>query len=112
MAAPIVLTQVAHISLSFVDTIMVGRLGPESLAGIALGNSFFSTLIVIAMGIVMAVGPMVAPAFGAGQDDPIGRSLRPGLWPALSLALVGQCRLTVSKPVFQAPMVSALEATI
>jgi hypothetical protein len=34
------------------------------------------------------------------------------LSPAISLALVGQCRLTVSKPVFQAPMVSALEATI
>jgi MATE family multidrug resistance protein len=88
MAAPIVLTQVAHISLSFVDTVMVGRLGPESLAGIALGNSFFFTLIVIAMGIVMAVGPMVAQAFGAGEEDPIGRSVRQGLWLALCLALV------------------------
>ncbi|MFT4605234.1 MAG: MATE family multidrug resistance protein [Rhodothermales bacterium] len=88
MAAPIVLTQVAHISLSFVDTIMVGRLGPESLAGIALGNSFFFTLIVVAMGMVMAVAPMVSQAHGAGEDDPIGRSVRQGLWLSLCLAVV------------------------
>ncbi|NNE70470.1 MAG: MATE family efflux transporter [Rhodothermales bacterium] len=88
LATPIVATQVAHISLSFVDTIMVGRLGPESLAGIALGNTVFFTLIVMAMGIVMAVGPMVSQAFGAGEQDPIGRSVRQGLWLSLCLALV------------------------
>lgn len=88
LAAPIVLTQVAHISLSFVDTVMVGRLGPQALAGIALGNTVFFTLIVIAMGIVMAVGPMVSQAFGAGEEDPIGRSVRQGLWLSLCLAVV------------------------
>ena len=88
LAGPIVLTQVAHISLSFVDTIMVGRLGPESLAGIALGNTVYFTLIIMAMGIVMAVGPMVSQAFGAGEEDPIGRSVRQGLWLALCLAVV------------------------
>ena len=31
---------------------------------------------------------------------------------SIMLGLVGCCRLTVSKPVLKAPMVSALEATI
>lgn len=86
LAGPIVFTQVAHISLSFVDTIMVGRLGPEALAGIALGNTVYFTAMMVAMGIVMAVGPMVSQAFGAGENDPIGRSVRQGLWLALVLA--------------------------
>jgi hypothetical protein len=30
----------------------------------------------------------------------------------VSVTLVGQCRLTVSKPLFKAPMVSALETII
>ena len=82
LAAPIVVTQLAHISLSFVDTVMVGRLGPEALAGVALGNTVFFNTQIFCMGILMAVGPMVSQAFGAKDDDAIGRSVRQGLWPS------------------------------
>lgn len=114
LAGPIVLTQVAHISLSFVDTIMVGRLGPESLAGIALGNTLYFTLIVMAMGIVMAVGPMVSQAHGAGEEDPIGRSVRQGLWLSLALAVVIMTVYWNAEPVLlavgQDPVNAALAA--
>ncbi|MDE2997353.1 MAG: MATE family efflux transporter, partial [Bacteroidota bacterium] len=76
LALPIVVTQLAHISLGFVDTVMVGRLGPEALAGVALGNTIFFNALSFCMGILMAVGPMVSQAFGAGDDDSIGRSVR------------------------------------
>ncbi|PSQ73093.1 MAG: multidrug transporter NorM, partial [Bacteroidetes bacterium QH_1_64_81] len=36
LAGPVVAAQLAHISMGFVDTVMVGRLGPEALAGVAL----------------------------------------------------------------------------
>lgn len=85
LAAPIVVTQLAHISMGFVDTIMVGRLGPSELAGVALGNTIFFTATIFCMGVVLSVGPMVSQAFGAGRGDPIGRSVRQGLW--LSAAL-------------------------
>lgn len=85
LAVPIVVTQIAHISMSFVDTIMVGRLGPESLAGAALGNTVFFNVMIFCMGIVMAVGPMVSQAFGAGDHVPIGRSVRQGLWMSVLL---------------------------
>ncbi len=88
LAAPVVFTQVAQISMGFVDTIMVGRLGPESLAGVALGSTVFYTLLMLCMGIVMAVGPMVSQAFGAGESEPIGRSFRQGQWLAACLAAV------------------------
>jgi len=87
LAGPVVITQLAHISLGFVDTVMVGRLGPDSLAGVAIGNTMFYTATIFCMGVVMAVGPMVSHAFGAGNDDPIGRSVRQGLWLAVVLTI-------------------------
>lgn len=88
LATPVVITQVAQISMGFVDTVMVGRLGPEALAGVALGSTLFYTLIVVCMGVVMAVGPMVSQAFGAGDHATIGRSVRQGQWLAMILAIV------------------------
>jgi MATE family multidrug resistance protein len=88
LALPIVVTQLAHISLGFVDTVMVGRLGPVALAGVALGNTIFFNTLIFCMGILMAVGPMVSQAFGAGDDDSIGRSVRQGLWLAVCLSVV------------------------
>ncbi len=87
LAAPVVVTQLAHISLGFVDTVMVGRLGPEALAGVALGNTLFYSATLFCMGVVMAVGPMVSQAFGAGKDEPIGRSVRQGQWLAAALTV-------------------------
>ena len=87
LALPIVVTQLAHISLGFVDTVMVGRLGPVPLAGVALGNTIFFNTMIFCMGILMAVGPMVSQAYGAGDDDSIGRSVRQGLWMAACLGL-------------------------
>jgi MATE family multidrug resistance protein len=87
LALPIVVTQLAHISLGFVDTVMVGRLGPVPLAGVALGNTIFFNALIFCMGILMAVGPMVSQAYGAGDEDSIGRSVRQGLWMAACLGL-------------------------
>jgi len=88
LAAPIVITQLAHISLSFVDTVMVGRLGPAALAGVALGNTVFFNTLMFCMGLLMAVGPMVSHAFGAGDHEVIGRSVRQGLWMTLCLSAI------------------------
>jgi len=89
LAVPIVVTQLAHISMSFVDTIMVGRLGADELAGVALGNTVFFSMLIFCMGILMAVGPMVSQAYGAGDTESVGRSVRQGLWMTVLLGLVG-----------------------
>jgi MATE family multidrug resistance protein len=85
LAAPVVLTQLGQISMGFVDTVMVGRLGSDALAGVALGNTCFFFTMVLGMGVLMAVQPMVSQAFGAGENDPIGRTVRQGLWLGLIL---------------------------
>ena len=88
LAGPVVAAQLAQMSMGLTDTIMVGRLGKDALAGVALGNTVYSFLAVLCMGFVMAVGPMVSQAFGGGQREPIERSVRQGFWLAAALTLL------------------------
>ena len=87
LAGPVVASQLAQMSMGFVDTLMVGRLGTASLAGVALGNTVFFTTLLICLGVVIAVGPMVSQAYGAGEEEPISRSVRQGFWMALTLTV-------------------------
>jgi MATE family multidrug resistance protein len=86
LAGPVVAAQLAQISMGFVDTVMVGRLGPEALAGVGLGNAVFFTLLIVCISVVQAVNPMVSQAHGAGEDEPVERSVRQGLWLGVMLA--------------------------
>lgn len=95
LAAPVVLAQLAQVSLGFVDTVMVGRLGPDALAGVALGASMFFTLGLFGLGVVLAVGPVASQAVGAGRPDEAAHVARQGLWvtvllgPVMMALLVG-----------------------
>ncbi len=81
------MTQLGQISNGFIDVIMVGRLGSPELAGAALGNATYFLFALIGIGILLAVGPMVSQAYGAGKHDPIGRTVRQALWLATLLSL-------------------------
>ena len=101
LACPVVAAQLAHISMGFVDTVMVGRLGPEALAGVALGNTIFFFFAIMGMGMVRAVGPMVSQAVGAKEALAVGRSVRQGLWLATGLGLVILLTLSNVEPVLR-----------
>lgn len=102
LAWPVALSQLGQVSLGFVDTLMVGRLGPDALASVALGGAVFFTTILMGMGVVAAVGPMVSQAFGAGEVEPVGRSTRQGLWLGLIMAVPAMVLLAFVEPFFLA----------
>ena len=84
---PLVLAQVAQNATSFVDTIMVGRLGREALAGIAIGSTVFMFVSIVASGFVLGCGALVAQAVGANDQETCGRAVRQGGWLAVALFL-------------------------
>lgn len=87
MAAPLVLAQVAQNGMSFIDTVMVGRLGGGPLAGLALGAVAFNFVYLLTMALVMAVSPVVAQAVGAGRPEEAAKALRHDLVLALALSV-------------------------
>ena len=87
LAIPVVGSQLGMMSLGFVDTLMVGRLGAEALAGVALGNTLFFFLAIVSVGMVNAVAPMVSQAFGAGDHDAVERTVYQGFVVGFLLAV-------------------------
>ncbi len=98
LSGPIVFTQLGQISNGFVDVIMVGRLGPADLAGVALGNATYFLFALIGIGVLMAVGPMVSQAYGAEEPEPIERTVRQALWLGVGLALPAFCIMWNAAP--------------
>lgn len=64
LAYPVVLSQLGHILVSVVDSIMVGQLGTLPLAAASLGNSIFTVVMVFGMGLSLSITPLVAGAHG------------------------------------------------
>ncbi len=87
VALPLVLAQLAQNTVAFVDTLMVGRLGNQALAGIAIGSTVFHFVMVVLTGVVLGVSPTVSQATGAGDEDTCARATRQGLWLGLMLFL-------------------------
>lgn len=89
LAGPLIAAQLAHVLMVFTDTIMMGMLGPEQLAGGALGATCYYMLSLFCVGMVAAVGSLVAIRHGAGDAPGATRLLQNGLWLALLLGIGG-----------------------
>jgi MATE family multidrug resistance protein len=79
IAYPIMLSQLGQVSVGVVDTIMVGRIGREPLAGASLGNSVFMLFLAFGIGISYGITPLVAQADGAGNPRRITELLKHGI---------------------------------
>ncbi|MDG1875171.1 MAG: MATE family efflux transporter [Mariniblastus sp.] len=80
LAIPLVLAQLAQNTTSFVDSLMVGRLGKDELAGIAVGSTVFHFVAIILSGVILGVSPIVSQASGANDEETSSRAVRQGLW--------------------------------
>jgi MATE family multidrug resistance protein len=87
LAVPIVLTQLGQIAMMTTDLALIGRLGDEAIAAAALASTVFFVSFTVGMGLVSAVAPLAAQAFGARDPRQVRRALRVGLWAALLVSL-------------------------
>ena len=69
------------------DLALIGRLGDEAVAAAALAHTVFFVSFTFGMGLVSAVAPLAAQAFGARNPRLVRRALRVGLWAALLISL-------------------------
>ncbi len=87
LTIPLASAQVAQAATGFVDTVMMGWLGQETLAAGGLAATTFTTLIVTTSGIVVGISPLIAEAFGANNRVRIQQLTRQGLWLSLLVAI-------------------------
>ncbi|MCC5669269.1 MATE family efflux transporter [Nostoc sp. CHAB 5784] len=87
LAVPLAAAQLAQSATGFVDTVMMGWLGSQTIASGGLGAVIFSFCLLIATGIVSAVSPLAAQAYGAGNREKVGTIVRLGLGISLVLGI-------------------------
>jgi MATE family multidrug resistance protein len=87
LAAPVIVAELGWITMGIVDTLMVGRLGPEAIGAVGLGASLFLAFGVFAMGMLLGLDTLVSQAFGAGRVDECHRWLLHGVALAVALTL-------------------------
>ncbi|MDZ8140591.1 MAG: MATE family efflux transporter [Nostoc sp. DedQUE04] len=87
LAVPLAAAQVAQSATGFVDTVMMGWLGSQTIASGGLGTVIFTFSLLIFSGIVSAVSPLAAQAYGAGNKEKVGTIVRLGLGISLVLGI-------------------------
>jgi MATE family multidrug resistance protein len=86
-AGPLAVNNLVLAGMMLTNTVMAGRLGPEPLAGVAVGGSYYQIFWLFGLGILMSISPIAAHAYGAGRDNEVGRHFRQGLWLSQMLAV-------------------------
>ncbi len=82
LGVPMAITQLVQFSIYFVDAVMIARLSPLDIAGVAIGSVIIFFMWMLAGGPAFAVSPLASQALGADSQDTrdIRRSVRMALW--------------------------------
>jgi len=86
LAAPVVIAELGWMTMGLVDTLMVGRLGPEAIGAVGMGSTLFIGVCIFAMGLLLGLDTLVSQAFGARRMDDCHSWLRHGVALALLLS--------------------------
>lgn len=87
LAAPLIAGHAGNQLMGVIDTAMVGRLGPASLAGVGVGTGLFFIITIVGMGTLLGLDPLIAQALGAGEHARARRALWQGVYLGIALAL-------------------------
>ena len=104
LAGPLIVNNLAVAGMQFADAVMAGRMGASALAAVAVGASVWFLCFSVVLGIMMAIAPIVARHFGAGEFGLVGRYTRQGLYLAVVFGVV----VTVFANTAAAPLLNAV----
>lgn len=88
LGAPVLVTQLGIIVVSFADTMMVGAYGLNELSASAFVNSLFMIATVMLIGFASGITPLVGALFGRGKHREAGATMRSGLQMNILIATV------------------------
>jgi MATE family multidrug resistance protein len=87
IALPLMAAFLAQRGMQFIDTVMMGWIGPTALAAGALGTAIFGTILIFCMGVLSAIGVFIVRAKGADQLSHIPLIMQQGFYVAIFLSI-------------------------
>ncbi len=99
LALPIVAVNLGQMTMSVVDTVMVGRVSAAAIAAVAIGTLFFFAAAISGEGILLALDPVISQAVGARDHRGQARGLQRGIVLSLLLSVPAALFLWASPPL-------------
>lgn len=99
LAIPVVLSELGWMTMTIVDLVMVGRLGPAAIGAVGLGNAIYYAPSLFGMGLMLGLDTLVSQAWGARRFHDCHRFLAQGIYialaftPVLMLAMLAAARI-------------------
>jgi MATE family multidrug resistance protein len=89
LAWPLILTNIAQALIHATDVVLLGWVGPRTLAAGTLGINLYIAFLIFGMGLVMAASPMIAKELGerAHSVRDVRRTVRQTMWAAAAIAV-------------------------
>ena len=89
LAYPMVLTNLAQSLIHATDVVLLGRVGPTTLAAAALGVNLYVACLIFGLGLVTAAAPMIARERGRRFNSvrDVRRTVRQTMWAAVIIVL-------------------------
>jgi MATE family multidrug resistance protein len=92
LAIPVVMSELGWMTMTIVDLVMVGRLGPDAIGAVGLGNAIYYAPSLFGIGLMLGLDTVVSQAWGARRYDDCHRWLAQGMYVAAAftpLLMVG-----------------------
>ncbi len=107
LALPVIFAELGWMSMSVVDTIMVGRLGPAAIGATGVGSSAFYSFAIFGMGLLLGLDTLVSQSYGAGNREACRQFLAQGVYLALCISPLLMVFFAFVPPLFYALGVTA-----
>ncbi|MBC8260096.1 MAG: MATE family efflux transporter [SAR324 cluster bacterium] len=88
LGLPVIIAQLLQTLMQFVDTVMAGHVSSQDLAGLAIATALYHPVFLLMLGILIALGSIVAQLYGAEKPAEIMQNVIQGLWLSLVLAML------------------------
>lgn len=99
LAIPVALSEIGWMTMTIVDVIMVGKLGPASIGAVGLGNAIYYAPSLFGIGLMLGLDTLVSRSWGARDFDDCHRSLAQAMYVALACTPVLMLFIVLARPL-------------
>ncbi len=86
---PLIFTNLAQVAINATDVLMMGWLGPDTLAAGTLGSNLYFLVFIFGIGLMTAASPMIATELGRRKHSvrDVRRTVRQAFWAGLAVVI-------------------------
>jgi multidrug resistance protein, MATE family len=100
LAIPVVLSELGWMTMTIVDLVMVGRLGPSAIGAVGLGNAIYYAPSLFGIGLLLGLDTLVSQSWGARRYDDCHRSLAQATYIAAAFTPLLMLSMLVAQRIF------------